>query len=146
MVSVLIGPGPSSASKAQLVQRLVQDFPKAFQLVCTHGTPAYGQALPSTAPADPQPGGGVIVSTAEFQVSVCMTRASPSASNSHPHPLACTVAHLCTCNFLPLEEFITALQQLCLTELNKYTKRLICTCCQWMQVQSTVPSELLLPA
>ncbi len=123
MVWVLIGPGPSSASKAQLVQRLVQDFPKAFQLVCTHSTPAYGQAPPSNAPADPQPGGGVIVSTAEFQVSVCMTLASPSASNSHPHPLACTVAHLWTCNYMALEksreESTTALQELCLTELNK---------------------------
>lgn len=88
MVLVLFDPGPSSTSKAQLVQQLVQDFPKAFQLVSTHSTPAYGQAASSDAAADPQPGRHVVVSPIEFQVSVCMTLASPSASNSHRYLLS----------------------------------------------------------
>ena len=63
-------PGPSTVSKAQLAQQLVQEFPKAFQLVSIHSTPAYGQAAPSEVSADPQAGGNVIITAADFQVRV----------------------------------------------------------------------------
>ena len=68
MERVLTDPGPSTVSKAQLAQQLVQEFPKAFQLVCIHSTPAYGQAAPSEASLDPQAGGNVVITAAEFQV------------------------------------------------------------------------------
>lgn len=61
-------PGPSTVSKAQLAQQLVQEFPKAFQMVSIHSTPAYGQAAVSEASADPQAVGNVIITAAEFQV------------------------------------------------------------------------------
>ena len=67
---MLTAPGPSTVSNAQLAQQLVQEFPKAFQLVLVHSTPAYGQVAPTEASADPQAGGNVVISAAEFQVRV----------------------------------------------------------------------------
>ena len=74
--------GPSSMSKAQLVHQLVQDFPKAFQLVTIHSTPAYGQAAHDDASA----GGDSIVSSAEFQVRVpaLQSKTSPHFAVSWP--------------------------------------------------------------
>lgn len=67
---MLTNAGPSSVSKMQLAQQLVQDFHKAFQLVSIHSTPAYGQTASSEASADPQAGGNVIITTADFQVRI----------------------------------------------------------------------------
>ena len=62
--------GPSNISREQLLQKLVQEFPKAFQLVDRLSTPAYGHDAPAdTSASQPQQsGGGGIVSAADFKV------------------------------------------------------------------------------
>lgn len=92
--------GPSSISREQLLQKLVQDFPKAFQLVDRLSTPAYGHDAPAdTSVSQPQqPGSSGIVSPAEFKVRFTMLckstslhaehdLSSPSATNNHLPPL-----------------------------------------------------------
>ena len=75
----LAAAGPSSISKQQLVQKLVQEFPKTFQLMAGISTPVYGQKAPAgaaEAPHHQQPSSNAIVSLGEFKVSVTPCHAS----------------------------------------------------------------------
>ena len=51
-----------------MVQKLLQEFPKVFQLAARHSTPAYGQDAPAAEQLS-EPGADVIVSPADFHVS-----------------------------------------------------------------------------